>query len=82
MRNIANFFIGSPEFLDTYRNLDNAGFLALLYRNVMDREGDTAGIGYWTGQLDTGEGDPFVEPVAMRAFSGSVRPIVGRTRLG
>ena len=54
LRNIANFFIGSPEFLDTYRNLDNAGFVALLYRNVMDREGDTAGIGYWTGQLDTG----------------------------
>ncbi len=54
LANISSVFAVSSEFIDTYGQLGNRAFITQLYRNVLGREGDPAGINYWTGQLDTG----------------------------
>ena len=51
---ITNHFVNSPEFIDTYSDLDDAGFVELLYRNVMDREGEAGGVRFWNQQLADG----------------------------
>ena len=45
-------FADSSEFRSTYGSLTNRQFVELVYRNVLDREGDAAGIAFWTGRLD------------------------------
>ncbi|WP_099864084.1 DUF4214 domain-containing protein [Pararhizobium haloflavum] len=51
-------FIGSAEFTNAYgSDLDDRAFVSQLYRNVLDRDGETAGIEYWTGFLTDGQGD-------------------------
>jgi len=51
---IAAGFTASREFQTRYGGLDNAGFVSLLYRNVLGREPDAGGLAAWTGQLDRG----------------------------
>jgi len=49
LRQIADAMVGvSPEFRDTYGNLDNRGFVNRLYLNVQGRPGDTAAVDFWT----------------------------------
>lgn len=57
LRDVAARFIASPEFLARYGGLDSAGFVRAMYQNVLDRPGDPAGVGYWTGVLDAGRTD-------------------------
>jgi Ca2+-binding RTX toxin-like protein len=47
-------FVRSPEFQNTYGNLDNAAFVTLLYDNVLDRDPDATGLTNWTASLDGG----------------------------
>ncbi|PZW50957.1 hemolysin type calcium-binding protein [Humitalea rosea] len=47
-------FVTSPEFQNRYGSLSNAGFVAQLYLNALDRPGDAGGIAYWDGLLDAG----------------------------
>lgn len=47
-------FADSPEFKRTYGGLEDSGFVTLVYRNVLDRTPDDAGLAYWTGQLAQG----------------------------
>ena len=54
LHHIAAFFAASPEFTTTYGALDDDGFVAVLYRNVLDREPDTAGRRYWVDRLTSG----------------------------
>jgi uncharacterized protein YkwD len=51
LQEIANAFVGSPEFRSTYGSLSDQGFVDLVYRNVLNRGADPAGIAYWVGQL-------------------------------
>jgi hypothetical protein len=51
---ISNQFAGSPEFVNAYGALDNAGFVDRVYRNVLGRAPDSAGLAYWKGQIDAG----------------------------
>ena len=51
---MAAFFVSSPEFADTYDSLDNAGFVDLIYQNVLGRDGDAGGVAFWNEQLDSG----------------------------
>lgn len=51
---ISNNFAGSSEFRTTYGSLTNRQFVQLVYRNVLDREGEPTGVDYWTNQLNTG----------------------------
>jgi uncharacterized protein (DUF1501 family) len=48
------WFTRSQEFQNMYGRLDDAGFLELVYRNVLRREPDPAGLDYWTQVLADG----------------------------
>ena len=49
---VALGFLNSAEFKS--RDLDDAAFVDTLYRTLFDREGDTAGVDYWLGELASG----------------------------
>jgi len=52
---MANAFIGSQEFQNTYGvNVDNTAFITLLYQNVLNRAPDDAGLAGWLDQLNSG----------------------------
>jgi serralysin len=52
---IADGFTDSAEFQQHYDNLDNSGFITLLYNNVLDRQPDSAGLAAWTDSMDAGK---------------------------
>ena len=68
LSSVSNGFAWSPEFLQRYGNLDNRGFVTQMYRNVLNREPDTAGATYWTQKLDSGE---LTRGDVLRGFSES-----------
>lgn len=51
---IVTSFLNSKEFIDTYGNTTNEQFVKLLYNNVLKRDPDADGNGYWLDQLNTG----------------------------
>jgi hypothetical protein len=65
---ISQLFATSAEFTERYGNVSNRAFVELVYRNVMGREGDQAGIDWWTGLLDRG----YSRGEIMVGFSDSV----------
>lgn len=48
VRLMAQYFVTSEEFRLTYGNVDDAGFVNLLYCNVLGRVPDESGLAYWT----------------------------------
>jgi serralysin len=52
---ISKGFTNSTEFQQQYGSLDNAGFMALLYSNVLDRQPDSAGMAVWTESMSSGK---------------------------
>lgn len=50
---MATAFAASSEFAATYGALSDQQFVEQLYRNVLDREGDAAGIAGWTSALSS-----------------------------
>lgn len=53
---ISERFAESPEFKTRYGSIDDAGFVALVYESVLDREADAAGLTHWQRQLAGGLG--------------------------
>lgn len=53
---LAEGFIGSDEFAETYGTLSADAFIVALYGNVLDREPDQGGRDYWTNVLAAGDG--------------------------
>ncbi len=51
---IAAEFITSPEFANVAGAPTSAEFIDRLYRNVLDRSPDAAGMAYWQQQMDEG----------------------------
>lgn len=51
---VSQAFAQSTEFNNTYGALDNAGFVALVYQNVLGRDAEPAGFAYWLDQLNRG----------------------------
>jgi hypothetical protein len=51
---IATDFAHSPELRARYGHLDDAAYVTRLYRNVLDRDPDASGLGYWTGMMASG----------------------------
>jgi glucose/arabinose dehydrogenase len=51
---LASFFATSPEFIATYGSLDNTQFVTLLYRSVLGRAPDAAGLAGWVSLLNGG----------------------------
>lgn len=54
VRAISAFFADSSEFRNTYGTLDDAAFVNLVYRNVLGRRPDAAGLRFWVEQLRSG----------------------------
>lgn len=53
-RAVAADFTDSAEFAQRYGAPDNAGFVTLLYANVLGRAPDAAGLNTWVGGLNSG----------------------------
>jgi hypothetical protein len=51
---IAQQFAQSTEFVNTYGSLNNSGYVARLYLNILGRAGDATGAAYWEAQLNAG----------------------------
>ncbi len=50
-----NHLVASAEFAALYgANLSDADFVDQLYLNVLGREGEAAGVGFWNGYLADG----------------------------
>jgi hypothetical protein len=54
LSSISSTFAASSEFESTYGELDDDGFVNLVYRNVLDRAPDRGGAAFWLGQLAAG----------------------------
>jgi hypothetical protein len=54
LRDIANLFASSAEFVTTYGSLTDARFVELVYSNVLGRVADAGGSGHWQAQLAAG----------------------------
>ena len=63
---IAEYFLDSPEFESSFgapEDLSNRGLVERLYLNVLDRDGDKAGVDFWTNTVagpDFSRGDLLV----------------------
>ena len=58
LHNVAIGFVGSQEFQTVYgANPTNLSIVQQFYRNVLGREGEEAGINFWTGELNSGARD-------------------------
>ncbi|MBS0242610.1 MAG: DUF4214 domain-containing protein [Proteobacteria bacterium] len=51
----AGAFVNSQEFKNTYGTLDNTQFVTQLYKNVLGRQPDAAGLNAWVSQLNAGK---------------------------
>lgn len=51
---IAGGFVNSAEFQARFGSPDNAGFVTLLYNNVLGRAPDQGGFDFWLGELSAG----------------------------
>lgn len=54
---MAMFFTQSDEFARSFGQPSNREFVEIMYRNVLDREGEMGGIDFWTSELDSGRRD-------------------------
>jgi V8-like Glu-specific endopeptidase len=52
---VANNFLGSPEFQATYGSLDDTQFITKLYENVLHREPEAAGLQFHLQELASGQ---------------------------
>ncbi|MBL8584140.1 MAG: DUF4214 domain-containing protein, partial [Rhizobiaceae bacterium] len=51
---LENYFNDASEFEDNYAGLSNLEIVTSLYRNVLGREPDLAGLDFWVGQVSAG----------------------------
>jgi hypothetical protein len=54
LQGVADAFVSSPEFQNTYGNVTDSAFVTLLYNNVLHRAPDPDGLSYWVGDLANG----------------------------
>lgn len=52
LKDLAQSFTQSPEFIGLYNALDNTGFVQQLYQNVLHRAGEPAGVQNWLNQIN------------------------------
>ena len=72
---VARGFLASVEFQTIYgTNPSSSDFVARLYANVLGRDGEAAGIAFWTGELTSGARDM---ATVLTQFSESAENIAG-----
>jgi serralysin len=54
---LAAAFLASPEYAAQHPATDEPGYVPALYRQVLDRDGDPAGLADWTAALASGADD-------------------------
>ena len=54
LKNLSEGFALHPTFIATYGDMDDMSFVEEIYRNALGRDGERAGITYWTTQLENG----------------------------
>ncbi|MBN9889852.1 DUF4214 domain-containing protein, partial [Salipiger abyssi] len=54
LQGVAGNFVNSAEFQRTYGDLDDEGFVTLLYQNVLGRDPDAKGLENWATRLEDG----------------------------
>ena len=75
----ATGFVASAEFTSLYSGATtNLGVVQKFYQNVLGREGEAGGIGYWTAELDNG-GKSTAQ--ALADFSASPENVAGVSSL-
>lgn len=50
----ATYLIGTPAFAAAANTVSNQAFVSQIYKNILDHDGDSAGIASWTSALETG----------------------------
>lgn len=65
---LAAAFAGSAEFASAYGGLGTTAFVGAMYRNILGREADSAGLAYWSGLLAAGQS---TQAGLLQAFVGS-----------
>lgn len=54
---LASFFLSAAEFVERYgSDPSDAEYVDAMYRNVLDRNADAAGLSFWIGQMERGLG--------------------------
>lgn len=86
-RDMAAFFVESPEFAASYGTLDQDGFIRQIYRNVLGREGEAGGVDYWNSQMSAGVSRAtvlmrFAESPENIAGTGTSQPTLGEFNEG
>jgi hypothetical protein len=77
VRALIDSFGTSKESQDLYPG-DNSNFVGAIYRNLFNREADTAGLGFWVGNIDAGRMTRAQAAVAIMAGSqGSDATLIG-----
>jgi Metallo-peptidase family M12B Reprolysin-like/Domain of unknown function (DUF4214) len=76
LKNISDAFSASQEFQQTYGALNNIQFVTLVYRNVLNRAPDQAGLDGWVTMLNSGASrgevmTGFTESPEFRSNSGN-----------
>ena len=51
---VANTFSQQTEYSDLYSGLSNTQIVEKVYQNVLNRDGEAAGVEYWSGEWDNG----------------------------
>lgn len=54
LEQIAQSFFDQPETQAKYAGVDLQTFVETIYRNVLGRDGEAAGVAYWKGELESG----------------------------
>ena len=78
---VSQAFAGSSEFAQTYGALDDQNFVRLVYRNVLGREPDSAGLAHWLSELQRGMSRgavmlSFSESIEYQTFSQNATQVV------
>lgn len=83
LRTIAASFAASSEFKNTYGKLGNQAFVQLVFKNVLHRDADAAGLAFWTQKLDGGSsrGDVMTQFSESSEGRRELSPIVDSTLL-
>ncbi|MEO0993557.1 MAG: DUF4214 domain-containing protein, partial [Pseudomonadota bacterium] len=61
LQQMVEAFYVSPEFIAAFGEIESftpREIVELYYRNILDREGDTGGIDFWTGVIESGSFTP------------------------
>ncbi len=79
---MAQFFVDSAEFQESYGDLTQDQFIRQLYRNVLGREGEAGGVEFWNQQMTAGMNRAtvlmrFAESPENIQLTGTVEPTLG-----